>query len=211
MENQTDYPLPVFPEEVKRPEVLPEIKIKQESGLSLFVFVFVSILCFSLTVVGLWFLVIDKKFDIANKFGLGKNPAPTVKMTIPTASWKTYKNQDVNFKYPSDWKLDSTNKISSISGVNIIIIPSNSTAMNECMKNDETKIVNDLTIKNFSRVNSGEMCQGGDLTQKESWIVKKDGNGYAPGIQYQYKTSADGFAEKIFSQILSTFRFAENK
>lgn len=129
----------------------------------------------------------------------------------PTANWKTYKNSDYSFKYPEDWQFDSsgTQIISVTPKISLWLAASGEPMMNECMSLDETKIVNNLKIKKYSRVSTGERCSTTDSTPREIWITKGEGDGFAPGIQYLYKFTQAVEAEKIFDQILSTFKFLD--
>lgn len=135
------------------------------------------------------------------------SPEPSAE--AETANWKTYTNQEFSFKYPADW-LISGKKISSPSAdITLWAFGSTDPMYNECMKLDKTDVVNNLKIKTYSRVIGTEACSGGDAAEMEKWIVKTDGEGYAPGVQLIYKSTKKTEAENIFDQILSTFKFNE--
>ena len=125
----------------------------------------------------------------------------------PTAEWKTYENSDLSFKYPPAQTVEPYRII----GVNpnfIIYIASkdSSPLMNECMKIDEIEKKNNLVIKKFSRVTTGEMCSTNDSNPREIWIVPTEED-FLPGIAYVYSAKDNPEAEEIFNLIISTFKF----
>lgn len=124
-----------------------------------------------------------------------------------TSNWKTYQNSEFTFKYPLDWQIDGKKISSTDSAILLWSFGSSDPMYNECMKLDDTKIIGNLRIKTFSRIVTAEACSGGDTTTMEKWIVKTTGEGFAPGIQYIYKSTQKVEAEKFFNQILSTFQF----
>jgi len=129
--------------------------------------------------------------------------------TDETANWKTYRNNDLSFRYPQEWSVSSVSDYvitSDLQKISLIITPSDSTLMNECMQEISTETKNNLTIKKFSRVITGEMCATSDPTPREIWVMKSP-TVYAPGISYNYSSLEGSRAEAIFNQILSTFRF----
>ncbi len=146
---------------------------------------------------------------------LSPTPLPGVIVEPPfsprPSNLKTYQNSEFSFKYPASWVLDTNGKKVSSSDpeITLWVFSSNDPMYNECMKLDSTKILGILLVKTFSRVTTAEACNGGDTTLREKWIVKSNGEGYAPGIQFIYKSSQQDEAEKTFDQILSTFRFLE--
>ena len=77
---------------------------------------------------------------------------------------------------------------------------------NECMKLTNSQIVGTITVKHFSGVTNSGMCDPANVSKRETWIVKTNSDGFAPGLQYSYG-STNAAAEEIFNQILSTFKF----
>lgn len=127
-------------------------------------------------------------------------------------SWKTYQNSEFTFQYPDNWLLGVNGKeiTSPNPQVTLWVFSSGDSMYNECMMLDETKkYVGNISVKTYSRVITGEACSGDDATSREKWIVKADGEGYAPGIRYVYKSTPQDEAETFFYQILSTFQFVE--
>jgi len=124
----------------------------------------------------------------------------------PTADWETYENNDFSFKYPQSWTVESHRITGTNPNVIISIVGKDSTLMNECMKLYETKRNNNLVIKKFSRVATGEMCATNDSSQREIWIIPSE-ESYSPGISYTYSTKDNPEAEEIFNLLLSTFKF----
>lgn len=134
---------------------------------------------------------------------------PTVKPTFdPMADWKIYTNTEFSFRYPRSWSVDGKRIFSVGKTIEIWASTSQDPLFNECMKLDSIQKNDSLTVKTFSGTSSSEMCDPANLNKKEKWIVKPEGEGFQPGIQYLYKVD-DLVAEKIFDQILSTFKFTE--
>jgi hypothetical protein len=126
----------------------------------------------------------------------------------PTADWKTYSNDKLSFKYPPSWTIKANEIIASDPNIVINIATSDSILMNECMKLDKTEKRNNLIIKKFSRVTTGEMCLTDNPNPREIWIVPSESS-YSPGISYSYSASSNPQAEELFYLILSTFKFTE--
>lgn len=129
------------------------------------------------------------------------------------SNWKVYEgNGSLTFKYPSDWEIEpytNNNVISSNSPkIKLVVVPKDSTLMNECMEEVSVKTKNELTVKKFSRVTTGEMCSTTDSNPREIWIVPSK-EAYSPGISYQYSAAEAAQAEEIFDQILITFKFTD--
>lgn len=134
---------------------------------------------------------------------------PTTKPTAdPTASWKTYSNGEFSFKYPDTWSIDGIKMFKSDRSIEMWAFGTDGSMYNECKNLDNTQIIGNLRIKSFSGVTTSEMCDPVNLTLREKWIVKVDGEGFQPGLQYSYRTSSTD-AEEIFNQILSTFKFTQ--
>ena len=123
-----------------------------------------------------------------------------------TTDWNVYDNGAFSFKYPSHWNHEQNQVVGSNPNVKIYL-DTEGFLMNECMKLDSTQEKNNLLVKKFSRVTTGEMCSTTDATPREFWIVQA-GNDYGPGISYTYNTNDNPQAEEVFNQILSTFEFA---
>jgi hypothetical protein len=134
---------------------------------------------------------------------------PTTKPTTdPTASWKTYSNGEFSFKYPNTWNIEGIKIYKADRSIEMWAFGSDGSLYNECKKLDNTQIIGNLRIKSFSGVTSSEMCGPINLTLREKWIVKVEGEGFQPGLQYSYRTTSSD-AEEIFEQILSTFKFIQ--
>ncbi len=126
----------------------------------------------------------------------------------PTAEWKTYENRDLSFKYPSAQTIEPYRIIGVDPNFIIYIASEDSPLMNECMKLDEIEKKNNLVIKKFSRVTTGEMCSTNDSNPREIWVVPTEED-YSPGISYTYSAKDNPEAEEIFDLILSTFKFLD--
>jgi len=132
-------------------------------------------------------------------------PTPT---PDPTAEWKTYENRDLSFKYPSAQTIEPYRIIGVDPNFIIYIASEDSPLTNECMKLDEIEKKNNLVIKKFSRVTTGEMCSTNDSNPREIWVVPTEKD-YSPGISYTYSAKDNPEAEEIFDLILSTFKFLD--
>lgn len=124
----------------------------------------------------------------------------------PMESWKMYANKEYSFKYPTAWTVQNKNIFSTDKLIEMWAFETDDSMYNECMRLIDTKILGNITIKSFSGVSSSEMCDPVNLNLREKWIVKTNSEGYAPGLQYSYKSN-DSVAETVFTQILSTFKF----
>ncbi|MEK7495754.1 MAG: hypothetical protein AAB569_06390 [Patescibacteria group bacterium] len=123
-----------------------------------------------------------------------------------TAGWKTYSSNEFYFKYPEKWVVEGKKISSAKPLIEMWTFGSNDSLYNECMKLDNTKIIGDITVKSFSGITTSEMCSPTNVNLKEKWIVRTGGKGYAPGLQYSYKSESPE-SENFFNQILSTFKF----
>lgn len=137
------------------------------------------------------------------------SPAP-YPINIPdiTANWQTYTNSDLSFKYPDNWVVDNYSITSNSPKVKLVVVPNNSTLMNECMEEISSQTSNGYFVKKFTRVTTGQMCGTTDATPREIWVIPSSTK-YAPGISYQYSSTEAVQAEKLFDQILSTLKFTE--
>lgn len=126
-----------------------------------------------------------------------------------TTNWKTYKDNNLSFKYPSEWSTSTRSIITANSPkIRLSVIPNDSTLMNECMEEKSTETKNALVVKKFKRVTVGAMCATSDSTAREIWIMKHE-TIYAPGVSYVYSSTESLQAETIFDQILSTLKFID--
>ncbi len=166
-----------------------------------------------LLILGIAVGLIDKTTLLSRIPFLSTTPTPFFTPTPtpdPAADWKTYTNNEFSFKYPATWIVES-NKISSPdTSIEMWAFITGDPMYNECMKLIDTKEIQNMTVKNFSGVSTPEMCDPINLNKKERWLVKSQGEGYAPGLQYSYKTN-DPVAETVFDQILSTFTFIDQQ
>ena len=146
-----------------------------------------------------------------------QNVSPTIQQSSPTSqiippdetsSWKTYSNADFSFKYPPDWTIDGNLITSTSPKIKSVIVPSNSTLMNECMQEVSSQTVGNVFIKKFTRVTTGAMCTTSDSTPREIWIIPS-ATKYTPGVIFDYSSTESSQAESIFDQILSTFKFVD--
>lgn len=133
------------------------------------------------------------------------SPAPTP-TSDPTANWKTYISSDMTFKYPSNWTISGFVITSDTKKISIYIAPKDSTLMNECMQETSSAAGNGYFVRRFSRISSGKMCQTDDTTAREIWVIPTK-SAYSPGIAFRYSSSDSVYAESVFGQILSTFKF----
>lgn len=133
------------------------------------------------------------------------SPSPVAILDL-TANWKTYSNAELSFKYPDTWQMNGLTISSSSPGIKLSIVSSNSSLMNECMKETFSGIDGDVFVKAFSRVATGEMCSTNDSTPREIWIIPSSTK-FTPGISFQYSSLESIQAEMVFDQILSTFKF----
>lgn len=126
-----------------------------------------------------------------------------------TKDWKTYTNNDLEFKYPSNWNISGQVITSTSPKIRVVIVPKDGTLMNECMQEVSEETKNTLFVKKFERVTTGAMCQSSDPSPREIWVVPSK-DAYSPGISYGYSANESAQAEEIFDQILSTFRFLDD-
>jgi hypothetical protein len=161
--------------------------------------------------IGGYWLGIQKAISTAKS--LQPTPLPTKAViatptTDPTAGWKTYRSADLSFKYPSTWKLTNNQIEGENPKIKISIVDRDSTLMNECMEETSAETKNNLAVRKFSRVTTGVMCNTTDSTPREIWVTKTRGSS-APGMSLEYSSTESPQTEKLFGQILGTFRFLE--
>lgn len=145
----------------------------------------------------------------------GKPTDETANPDLIGANWKTYTNQkhQISFKYPLEWN-PIPNQPALILGPKEERLSFNEdgSLMNECMEDtsvSEVNIANTIfTKKTFKGIKFGAACAGDALGKKEVWIQPKSKQF---GLQFEYLDSNAQEAEKIFNQILSTFKFLSNE
>jgi hypothetical protein len=144
-----------------------------------------------------------------------ESPSPST-AAFDQTDWKTYSNQDFEFKYPSNWTLGSNKKslISDIAKLKVSMFTKDMVMYNECMKLSKSETKEDLMIKYYEYGNDGEMCtkdKGAKIPNREIWITKADGDGFQPGIIFEFNSSTYPDGESLFKSILSTFAFSGSK
>ena len=132
------------------------------------------------------------------------------------SDWKTYSNQDFEFKYPSNWTLGSNKKslISDIAQLRVSMFTKDIVMYSECMKLSKSETKEDLMIKYYEYGNDGEMCtkdKGAKIPNREIWITKADGDGFQPGIIFEYNSDIYPLGGWLFDSILTTFAFSGSK
>ena len=144
--------------------------------------------------------------------------SPTPDETVYTeasrsANWKTYNSIGYTFKYPANWNISGTVITSTSPKVKIVAVPKDGTLMNKCMQEQSSLQVKErpdfeeyLAIKKFTTMTTGEMCSGFNPDLKQIWVVPTK-DSYGPGIIYEYSSKESDQPEKIFDQILATFKF----
>jgi hypothetical protein len=130
--------------------------------------------------------------------------------------WKTYSNQDFEFKYPSNWTLGSNKKslISDISMLKVNMFTKDMVMYNECMKLKKSETKEDLMVKYYEYANDGEMCtkdNSVNIPNREIWITKSSGDGFQPGIIFEYNSDIYPLGGWLFDSMLSTFAFSGSK
>lgn len=143
---------------------------------------------------------------------------PSVKLTptksatsSATQSLKTYENKTagISFKYPSnfsyDEKIEPYYLISSKPLIKISIHAVGNPMSTNCLKSISTETNGNLQIQKYSSLSSVECGTTAD-TNREIWITKA-GSKSEPGLIFSYSSTQIIESEKIFDQILSTFKF----
>lgn len=126
-----------------------------------------------------------------------KLPSESSESDDITENWKTFTNNEILFKYPSDWVISGIEITSSRPKIKMIVVSRDSTLMNECMQKTTEEIKNGFTIKKFSKVTTGEMCLTDDSSPREIWVVPTK-DVYSPGFSYQYSAVESKQAEEFF-------------
>jgi len=129
--------------------------------------------------------------------------------TDELSNWKNYQIEELSFNYPPEWQIDTNGRRFTVTNpqIDLWIYRNNDPMMNECMEVIDTKTTDGLVVKKYAKVKTGEMCSNPDTTPREIWITKAGGDGFQPGIIYSYSSTQEAEAEKIFNQILPTFKF----
>jgi len=227
MENIINTPIPEIPIIVEKPKT-------NYTGLILIFFAFVLFLT------GAYYLgkqstVTSEISVVPTKAPIGFLPQTTAIPTVivdPTTSWKTYTNTKLSFtiKHPNDWKvtdnqdsvgMDSPQTIESrkqyptASPFDIIIftltedkLPNNTSklSLDQWIKSSTAKeyglqnTASQITIDGNSGY-KGEFC--GEFCATEIFIKKNN-------VIYNIHLNSENIPE-IYTQILSTFKFTENK
>ncbi len=225
MENQTNQN--PTQELVSVPDTVPVSPTSKNNNLSIIVFAILTLLLLGSTAF-LYYQNQQLKNMLASyqtQPSVSPTPIATSELVVspeltfeqdktldPTANWKTYTNTDFVFKYPSEWKEGQgrTTIVSDVAGAGITIFSKDMPMYNECMKLDKTDTVNGKMVKYYSYAYSGEMCTNqANIGNYEVWITKAGGDGFQPGIIYEYNTTIFPKSFSIFQQILSTFSFTK--
>jgi hypothetical protein len=133
-------------------------------------------------------------------------PAPTAS---PTAHWKTFASTDMTFQYPPKWELKGNRIATDSPNITLTIVPKDGEIMNECMQLVGTTSAPGYVVKKFIRIITGEACATGDPTPREIWVVPTQSS-FSPGISFSYVATEATEAGKIFTQLVSTFKFTQN-
>lgn len=145
------------------------------------------------------------------------SPSLTGSSNVDMANWKTFKSQDVTFKYPSDWLTDP--KVKRVytpdnTGFILWIYDANDPfEKGKCSEIVETINKNNLTIikyKNIIPKKSSDPCWGAGMENTRNIQVAKMGSLENPSINFQYSSEQEFEAKGIFDQILSTLSFTED-
>ena len=194
---QTEVPVPTAP--TRHP-------LHKTPILLAFLFIFFVAAAFF---VGIYYQGMNKKTEVAQISPTPQQPTPTLD---PTADWKTYTNNGISLKYPSNWNIspDTSNTLISSNSpkIRLVVAAKDGTLMNECMQEISNETKNGLTMRKFSRETTGAMCSTADSSPREI-LVFPSKDDYSPGISYQYSATESKQAEEIFNQILSTFTFTD--
>lgn len=192
------------------PQQLQEVNIKKSP-----IFI-IAILALLLSVMFLTGYFISIKYSRNYKATPNPTQAPSTTTTpgivIDTIdNWSVFENAEFSFKYPPNWQLRTDGRTieSLVPDLILWTFGTQDPMYNECMKLDDSIVAGELLIKSYSKIVTVEACSGGDMSEREKWIVRANGDGYAPGIQYFYKNTESLVAERYFDQILSTFKFYE--
>lgn len=182
-----------------------------------FLYVFVTLLIIALGIIG---FLAYQNYQLQQKIAqvsatLSSLPtiAPTAVPTVvagQTVGWKAFNRNGMLFKYPQEWVINTSSDIisSRVPPITLVAVPKDRTLMNECMDMISTSMVSDVVVKKFARVSAGEMCATDDTSSRQIWVVESE-DSYSPGLSYQYSAQDSVSAEKIFDQILSTFKFID--
>jgi hypothetical protein len=195
------------------------IQTEQQPKKSNFLVILLSILLFISVVIAGFFVLQTQKLteELITKEDKSGGDTATVEITLPTTSpvsvnknWKKYTNSDFSYQYPEEWTEGQSGQtiVSNQAGANITNFTKDMPMYNECMKLEITNITNDLLVKYYSYDLGTEMCSNqANMNNKEAWITKVDGDGFQPGLIYDYNEVIYPNSLKVFDQILSTFKF----
>lgn len=163
----------------------------------------------------LLYLNIHKSPTSTSTTTIGIVPTETVSPTTdPTADWKTYTNNnfEFSFKYPSNFsyseKADPYYLISSQPLIKIDIHTVGNPVSTECLKLTHTETNSNLLIQRYSFVSSAK-CGVTIDTDKEILVTNTNSSSSEPGIIFSYSSTQATESEKIFNQILPTFKLTD--
>lgn len=157
--------------------------------------------------------LVEKSFlEVAPTTVAEPSLAPTLAPDVDeTADWKIFSDNNLIFKYPPTWTMTIAGK--RIEGINPVVIidiaDKEIGLMNECMQVTSTSNINEVTVKRFSQVKTGEMCSSDIQLSKEIWVVSNEKDN-ASGISFRYSDADQTMANEIFNKILSTFKFIDS-
>ena len=221
MENQNTQQPPVIGEQSTVNTVTPSTVHRTQN--SFLIILLSSLLIISVAIAGFFAYQTQKLVAEVTGYREQLKQTPIAKPTVepvatnssevnPTANWKTFTNLDFTYKYPNEWKIgqDQTAIISDIVGAGITNFKKDMPMYNECMKKDKTDVNNGLMIKYYSYDLGTEACSNqSNINNKEIWVTKDGGDGYQPGIIFDYNIVIYPKSISIFDQILSTFKFTD--
>jgi len=133
-----------------------------------------------------------------NKNNIIKQIFSTFKFTDNNRDLKTYTGKSFTFNYPSSWNYDGSYTITSPNGIKIVA-NEEGTMMNECTQEQGTETKTGYVLKKYNRVANTEACAGGDILEKQIWVIKTS-DSYGPGLQITYKSSIPSADKDIETQ-----------
>ena len=152
------------------------------------------------------------KTTVAPQPSLSPVPSPASSADV-TANWKVYTNNEIYFKYPPDSMLGK--KRVWITGVNpdfTIQVATKGSVLShsECLKKDSVEKKNGLVLVKYSGFyeDNSPLCGSSDSGLREIRVLPTE-DSFSPGIAYFYSAEDSQEAEKIFNQILATFKFLD--
>jgi hypothetical protein len=187
---------------------------KKKSGLKVLMFVIIALMIFVAGGLAVYFYMYTSSVK-KQKQEPNHPPALSQDQTEDNdmSDWQTYKDENLSFKYPNSWIHESEmyRIIGTNPNIEINIAPEDSTLMNECMRPDEVSELELYSVTKFSRVTTGVMCETDDDTPREIWISPQSPHKNSTGISFKYSVIDRVEAEAIFNQLLSTYKFFDNR